>query len=413
MRPDLEAAVRRWDTAVCDEARRHGRAPRSVERAGSALRVPAGPAQIAALERRLGTALPPSFAAFLHLSDGAYAQPMWGVTDEDPATGTPALGLLGCHEIRWLRDRDRATVDIWWGTADEPPCRGHPHPAFCSELPETLYLAQTAEYESMKAGHMLYALQVGGEIDGYTILLNPLVVDRDGEWEAWDFGPKNPGAIRYRSFAEMLAAAAAEIEQDTTGEPARQRDVDELAARAADGARATDERLGACLKLMHHRAPERALPVLLDLTAPERGDEVRAPAAAMLGRLPDARATRRVLEIAREPGVSDDLLHAIVGPLAGSGDAEAQAAAVAILSRPATPGDVIGSIWYAGRDALWEAWLQTPNPHLLVQLASCGDPRACEPLARVIVDETQPAEVREKLVRVAAQAGDASVIPAL
>jgi hypothetical protein len=37
-------------------------------------------------------------------------------------------------------------------------------------------------------------------------LLNPKVIDENGEWEAWEFGNKIPGAYRYRSFWEMMQA---------------------------------------------------------------------------------------------------------------------------------------------------------------------------------------------------------------
>ena len=40
--------------------------------------------------------------------------------------------------------------------------------------------------------------------DGFIYLLNPQVVTNDGEWEAWDFGNKYPGAKRYKSFWEMI-----------------------------------------------------------------------------------------------------------------------------------------------------------------------------------------------------------------
>jgi hypothetical protein len=37
-------------------------------------------------------------------------------------------------------------------------------------------------------------------------LLNPSVVFEGGEWEAWVFASVFPGAIRYRSFWELMKA---------------------------------------------------------------------------------------------------------------------------------------------------------------------------------------------------------------
>jgi hypothetical protein len=42
--------------------------------------------------------------------------------------------------------------------------------------------------------------------DGDIYLLIPKVVFDNGEWEAWHFGSKLPGAARYRSFYELIKA---------------------------------------------------------------------------------------------------------------------------------------------------------------------------------------------------------------
>ncbi len=55
-------------------------------------------------------------------------------------------------------------------------------------------------------------LEVSTNIDGYATYLNPLVVDADGEWEAWDYGVKTLGAIRYASFRDLIAADIAQLE---------------------------------------------------------------------------------------------------------------------------------------------------------------------------------------------------------
>ena len=40
--------------------------------------------------------------------------------------------------------------------------------------------------------------------DGDVYLILPDLASPDGEWPVWFFGPKNPGAIGYRSFRQML-----------------------------------------------------------------------------------------------------------------------------------------------------------------------------------------------------------------
>lgn len=49
--------------------------------------------------------------------------------------------------------------------------------------------------------------------DAAILLLNPEVVFEDGEWEAWYFATWLPGAMRFRSFADLMryeAQSAAE-----------------------------------------------------------------------------------------------------------------------------------------------------------------------------------------------------------
>jgi hypothetical protein len=56
-----------------------------------------------------------------------------------------------------------------------------------------------------------YALQIGAYDDSSVFLLNPVVLDQDGEWEVWHFDPKYPGATRWRSFAALPAATLLEL----------------------------------------------------------------------------------------------------------------------------------------------------------------------------------------------------------
>lgn len=47
---------------------------------------------------------------------------------------------------------------------------------------------------------------VGDLWNGIVLLLNPLEVTSDGEWEAWYLSGRLPGALRFKSFAEMMVA---------------------------------------------------------------------------------------------------------------------------------------------------------------------------------------------------------------
>jgi hypothetical protein len=207
------------------------------------------------------------------------------------------------------------------------------------------------------------------------------VVDQHGEWEAWDFGSKLPGAARHRSFAALLAADAQKQERW-----------------------AREEQLGP------------ATPQLETLLAQaHRGTAIdeRGRALESLGRTDDPRALRALIAAASEPDADDRLLAGIVGPLAGSPDPEARAAAADILARDGVEDFVVRRVWRSGGDAVWAAWQRTGRETLLVQLAYCGDQRAVEPPCRAIVDASVAPHTREWLARYAYLPGNDAVVPAL
>jgi hypothetical protein len=130
-------------------------------------------------------------------------------------------------------------------------------------------------------------------------------------------------------------------------------------------------------------------------------------------RTDDPRALRPLIAAARESDGHQRLLAAVVGPLAGSRDPEARAAAVDILAREDVEDFVVRGVWRSGADALWEAWCRTGREGVLVQLASCGDQRSVEPMCRALVDPVVAPQTREWLARYASLPGDDAVVPAL
>ena len=138
--------------------------------------------QIARAEARLGTMLPPSYRSFLKTSNG-----WWN-------TGLLVTHLWSTEEIDWFRVRNQEWIDDWVHGAEYYNAK---YPT--SQLPE----AQDERY------HLASALEVSDVGDGAVYLLNPNVRDGNGEWEAWFFSNWNPGAVRHRSFAEMMQAERA------------------------------------------------------------------------------------------------------------------------------------------------------------------------------------------------------------
>jgi hypothetical protein len=134
---------------------------------------PATESAIAATERRLGINLPPSYRAFLKVSDG------WWVT----GTAGP-IRLWGVEQIGRLGDLDPELVSIWGGLAggDGDPCDD---PA---RLPNA---------------HLAGAIKISDDNDGF-YLLNPAIEPEPGEWQSAFFANWVPGAECQPSFAAMM-----------------------------------------------------------------------------------------------------------------------------------------------------------------------------------------------------------------
>lgn len=137
-------------------------------------------ADIAALEKRLKVTLPPSYKAFLAASDGLL------VADQ-------VFNFLPAEDVRWFAQDNQDWIDAWGGDHDE--------------LDDERYFTYGADQDCvwMRNRYLQTALQASDTSDGDVVLLNPEIKFGD-EWEAWLFGNKLPGAIRYRSFAELMEA---------------------------------------------------------------------------------------------------------------------------------------------------------------------------------------------------------------
>ncbi|HYC31872.1 MAG TPA: SMI1/KNR4 family protein [Gemmatimonadales bacterium] len=132
--------------------------------------------QVAALEARLGTSLPPSYRSFLRTSNG-FLQP-----------NVLVPRLLPIDEVDWFRAGHQDVIDSWnlgirtgGAAADDPRSFEH-------FLPTALQVSAIEH-----AGSAVY-------------LLNPKVVSAEGEWEAFYFAHWIPGVNRYPSFSALLEA---------------------------------------------------------------------------------------------------------------------------------------------------------------------------------------------------------------
>jgi hypothetical protein len=132
----------------------------------------ASEAQIAGLETRLGTTLPPSYRSFLRVSNG-FLQP-----------GVIVPRLLPIEEVAWLRDVDSETIEIWTeGLSGSPESN--------ADVPERRLSAALRISARETVGSAIY-------------LLDPQSVNAEGEWEAWYFAHWVPGVDRFPSFRALM-----------------------------------------------------------------------------------------------------------------------------------------------------------------------------------------------------------------
>jgi hypothetical protein len=155
--------------------------PADVRRSGWLGFEGATEAQILAAEARIGRSLPPSYRDFLATSNGW--RNVGGLIDRAWST----------DKIEWFKVRNQEWIDAYTG----------PAAAALVGADDGVYGADQ-DPASFNAMHLETALEISDTGDSAILLLNPMVVTPDGEWEAWFFANWLPGANRYRSFPELM-----------------------------------------------------------------------------------------------------------------------------------------------------------------------------------------------------------------
>ena len=183
---DWRDLLLRWNGELLTSTPIDARVPEAAVRSGWLGLPAATEEQIAHAEARLGTTLPPSYRAFLRVSNG------W------PHTGTLVGRIYRVEEIGWFGERHRDWIDAWMSGAESQG----PNPPVPDEKYFVYGKAQNTVH--MRPEYLDGALEVSEAFDGGIYLLNPQVVTPAGEWEAWFFANWLPGAIRHRTFWDMM-----------------------------------------------------------------------------------------------------------------------------------------------------------------------------------------------------------------
>jgi hypothetical protein len=139
--------------------------------------------QIQQLENRLGLPLPPSYREFLKLSNG------WRRLNEE------IYKLWSTKEVDWFAANYQGFIDGWMSS--NCPISDEEYFVYGDEQRPT----------SFRAEYLQAALQISKEGNGVSFyLLNPKVITKEGEWEAWFFSTRLAGVSRYRSFWDLMNA---------------------------------------------------------------------------------------------------------------------------------------------------------------------------------------------------------------
>ena len=141
--------------------------------------------EINSVEDRLGVSLPPSYRQFLQTSNGwrnsgAFIDRVWSTS-----------------EIAWFQERHQTWIDAYTGPESIQPT-----------VSDQEYFVYGEEQDpiTLRVEYLQTALEISDVGDSGIYLLNPKIVTEEGEWEAWFFANWLPGAVRYRSFQELMEA---------------------------------------------------------------------------------------------------------------------------------------------------------------------------------------------------------------
>jgi hypothetical protein len=137
-----------------------------------------------------GRRLPKSYLDFVQATGGKG----WAMPGDKKRYGDNSLAIGTIGDVGLLKKRDRLTWKAW---TDNPLNRTIPDRDYYNYSSSQ----QAGLFRDQYLGALVYAGNLG---HGAVLALNPLEQTREGEWEAWYLSTKLPGALRYRSFAELM-----------------------------------------------------------------------------------------------------------------------------------------------------------------------------------------------------------------
>lgn len=200
---DWESFLRRWSQAILElmSEDQLAQLPQDVIESGWLGYPGATEEQISQTESRLGLKFPPSYRAFLQVTNG------WRQT-------TPFIHRLWSTEgIERFAVRHQKWIEAFTNQHENTQVSFE----YAIELDDLWELTTVSDAEyfvygeaqdcsKLRVEYLKTAIEISDVGEASIYLLNPQVVTEAGEWEAWFFGDWLPGADRYRSFQDMMEA---------------------------------------------------------------------------------------------------------------------------------------------------------------------------------------------------------------
>ncbi|EKU97511.1 hypothetical protein Lepto7375DRAFT_6707 [Leptolyngbya sp. PCC 7375] len=203
-----ESFLRQWSQDVLesmDDAEKSRLCPEIVE--SGWLGYPgATEAQLLRAEARLRVKLPPSYRAFLKVTNGWRTTPGKIDNFNHRFWSTEDIERFAVRHSRWIKAfaTRTDTLDISL-EEDFHEFDDHWQPMGTSDEDYFVY-GDEQDPRSIRPRYLKTVIEISDVGFDSIYLLNPQVITPDGEWEAWFFAEYLPGADRYRSFQAMMAA---------------------------------------------------------------------------------------------------------------------------------------------------------------------------------------------------------------
>jgi hypothetical protein len=205
---DWESFLRQWSQdileSMTDEEKRY--LPSEVLVSGWLGYPGATEAEIASAELRLGVKLPPSYREFLKVTNGwrqtaskhdNFNHRFWSIED---------IEQFSVRHSRWISAFAERTnhIDVMLDSEFQE-LNDHWEPVGIADDDYFVY-GHDQDPRNIRPEYLRTAIEISDVGFDSIYLLNPRVITPEGEWEAWFFADYLPGADRYRSFREMMAA---------------------------------------------------------------------------------------------------------------------------------------------------------------------------------------------------------------